>query len=182
MKRYISNFKQFINESMDNNNVNLLKYLEQKFNIELDVTLDSKKEGVDPDDKAGDYLQCEVYPNPVEHLNNGLPVTILIYPNTEKVQFFYDATPYPTLISQRDQGRDMGMSLNPQPVSIKEVTKKDYKRFINSIIKEYNVTDDNWVQEGIDQKGRRCWYVLTGNHKQVGPPYYSKEEAERNIY
>ena len=114
----------------------VLKEIENNLGIQLDVTLDSKKEGVDADEIEGDYLQCEVYPNPVEDLEVGPPI-ILIYPETKKMQFFHEATPYPTLIKQDKYKRNMGMFLNPIPVSIEEVTEDDYNSFIDAIIEEY---------------------------------------------
>ncbi len=111
----------------------LLKEIENNLGIQLDVTLDSKKEGV-ADEIEGDYLQCEVYPNPVEDLEVGPPI-ILIYPETKKMQFFHETIPYPTLIKQ--DKRNMGMFLNPIPVSIEEVTEDDYNSFIDAVTEEY---------------------------------------------
>jgi len=108
--------------------------LEELFGISLMPSYDSREDN-NPDEVLGHFVCYEPDPLPFEEMADCPPI-VAIY-ETGRVQFFHDASPYPTLSNTQAEVKVMAQCLNPFPTPIERITKGDWEHFINSIIKNH---------------------------------------------
>lgn len=105
--------------------------LEELFGTELLLNYDSKEEN-NPDEEFGHFVCYAPNPLPLEEMEECPPI-VAVY-ETGKVQFFHDASPYPTLSNTGEEVRIMSQCLNPFPTPLEKITKADWENFISTVI------------------------------------------------
>lgn len=108
--------------------------LEELFNAKLIVYYDSREDN-NADEEFGHFTCYEPEDQSIDE-ESGCPPIVCVYEN-DLVQFFHDATPYPTSHNSKDEARTMMMTLCPSPTPISNLTKEDYDNFIGRIKEEY---------------------------------------------
>ena len=115
-------------------NKEIQEQLEKLFETKLIVSYDSREDN-NEDEELGHFVCYE----PEESITpemSGCPPIICIYEG-DHLQFFHDATPYPTAKNSREEARSMMQTLNPFPTPMEDVTKDDYDNFIEAIKDNY---------------------------------------------
>jgi hypothetical protein len=103
--------------------------LEEVFGVRLSVTLDTRDEVGCEDEEFGHFIQC--VPE-LSDWNEELELPTIVIYEDDLVQFFHDSTPYP-VAANAQYAREMSMFLEPFPVKVDLITKKDFDDFINAI-------------------------------------------------
>ncbi len=152
MKNQIKNFSQFINESELPDEMRLTRYLKsmgmltpeqeiehvaavlfQRFGVEMVQTYSSFEDN-NPDEDFGEFINWGPdngqLPEELEEL------VVQIYAGG-KVQFWFDATPYPTRHHSREEARQMLSFLNPAPIAWEKFDRDDWEKFIRELREEY---------------------------------------------
>ena len=158
MKNQIKNFSQFINESEFPDEMGAMRYLKgmgmlqpeqeieqvakelsQRFGVELVQTYSSFEDN-NPDEEFGEFINW----GPAEgQLPEELEELVVQIYEGGKVQFWFDATPYPTRHHSREEARQMLSFLNPAPVAWEKFDREDWKEFIGALLEEYGLSEND---------------------------------------
>lgn len=157
MKDHIKNFSQFVNESGFPDELGAMRYLKdmgmlppeqeieliakelsQRFGVELVQTYSSFEDN-NPDEEFGEFINW----GPAEgQLPEELEELVVQIYADGGVQFWFDATPYPTRHHGQEEARHMLTTLNPVPVAWEKLDREDWESFIGELRSEYGNDDE----------------------------------------
>lgn len=103
--------------------------LEEEIGVGLSITLDTRDEDGCEDEEFGHFIQC--VPN-LSNFNEEIELPTIVIYEDDLVQFFHDSTPYP-VAANAQHAREMLMFLEPFPVKVDLITRRDFEEFISSI-------------------------------------------------
>ena len=103
---------------------------ENLINVKLDVCYDSTEDD-NEDETLGHFITTFIEPEPFKDATDH-NVCVNIYQDGS-IQFFFDATPFPTKTNTAKEAKNMMVSLCPHPTPFEKVTVEDYKAFIDNV-------------------------------------------------